>query len=270
MNKVILFISMLTVCVVTTIFAEKSSFLTELNSKNAEYYSGKRFIPVSEIEAILRDIENSSALTDDERLFLKLEAYALWANNSIPSQTFITDYPTLKEIYKNIRKTQDFRNGALSSNVYAAFAEFASAMIPLADINRDIYSYNFSVDEEEYARLAMLKNPGNIQANVLYGMFILITAKYKSDQKYSKIAKFLADTEGLPEYMVFRTHIHRSMMYMKINEIKKSFEELKKAESIYPTAFFVSMLKDSYAHGGTGFSDSDRSDLGNFMISDAL
>lgn len=264
MKKILLVIFMLNACVFSAIFADENIFLTELHSKNADYYSGKRFIPVSEIEAILGGIENSTTVTDDERLFLKLEAYALWANNSIPLGTFREDYPTLKKMYSSVRETQAFRNGSLSSNAYAAFAEFATALIPLADIAKDAYVYNLDVDEKEYARVALVKDPDSIRASALYGMLNAMGIKYKDSQAYAESLKLLQDTEGLPEYMVFRTYIYRSMMYMKINEIEKSFKELEKAENMYPNAFFVSMLKDSYVNGGTGFNDTDRGDLGNF------
>lgn len=264
MKKVVLFILILKVCAYTAIVAEENIFFAELNSKNAEYYSGGKLATATELRAIIHDIENSAILTDDERLFLKIEAYALWANTSVPLKTFKEDYPTLKDLYRSVQDA-DFKNGSLSSEVYASFADFASAMIPLADLNNDGYSYNFIVDSEEYARVALIKDPSSTRASVLLGMKTLSTLKYKNSQKYLKSVSLLKNIEGLQEHMVFRTHIYRSMMYMSTNEIEKSFEELKMAESIYPNAFFISMLKDSYTQGGTGFDDSDRSDLDNFL-----
>lgn len=240
---------------------EAENFARELNSKNNEYYSGEKLIKQSEIKAILNKIENSGKLADNEKLFLKIEAYTLWANTSPPSETFEKDYPILKEIYKSI-KDKAFRNVRLSSEVYASYADFAGAMIPLANLHDDAYSYIFMLDAEEYARIALIKDPHSIKASVLYGISFS-TINYKYNDLYSKSLKFMGSTKNLPEYMVFRTHIYKSMMYMKVNETEKAFEELEKAEKIYPNAFFVSMLATSYANGRTGFTSSETNSVNN-------
>lgn len=242
---------------------EAENFVRELNSKNNEYYSGEKLIKQSEIKAIIDQVENSGKLTDEEKLFLKIEAYTLWANTSPPLETFEKDYPILKEIYKSI-KDKAFRSVSLSSEVYASYADFAGAMIPLANLHDDAYSYIFMLDAEEYARIALIKDPHSIKASILYGISFS-TINYKYNDLYSKSLKFMGSTENLPEYMVFRTHIYKSMMYMKVNETEKAFEELKKAENIYPNAFFVSMLTISYANGEDGFTGSESSTVYNFQ-----
>lgn len=239
--------------------SEAENFTRELNSKNNEYYSSEKLITQSEVKAIIDQVENSDKLTYEEKLFLKIEAYTLWAKTSPPSQTFEKDYPILKEIYKSI-KNKAFRDGNLRSEVYASYADFAGAMIPLASLDNDAYSYIFMLDTEEYARIALIKDPHSIKASILYGISFSMSMNYRYSDLYSKSLKFMDSTENLPEYMVFRTHIYKSMMYMKVNEIGKAFEELEKAENIYPNGFFVSRLTISYANGGTGFTNSDSFD----------
>jgi len=238
---------------------EAESFITELNTKNNEYYSGERFVRTSEAKEIIEKVESSTTLTDEEKLYLKIEGYALWANTSIASGVFESDYPILKNIYENIKKDKTFKNGG--TEIYTAFTDFGNAMIPLAMFNGKAYWYVFVVDVYDYARIALIKDPSNTKASVLYGMGSSIPVNYLSNNQYSKSLKFMEDTEGLEDYMVFRVHIYKSMMYMKVNETDEAFEELKKAESMYPDGLFVYMLKVSYAKGGTGFTSPESNEL---------
>lgn len=250
-----------------TLYANKPTELTtiqnQLNTKNAQYYSGQKLIQAHELIPILTSIDNAHTLTTDEKLYLQIDTYTLWAHNTIPLNTFTENYPKFKKIYQNLQN-KDFKNGTLSSNLYTSFAEYANALLPLAKLTNDPHSYNFTVDSKEYLRLALLKDPTNTHAKVLYGMSILRIMDYSSYQKYKKSKTYLQNTDGLPEYMIFRTHIYKSMLYIKVNKIEKCFEELQKAENIYPNAPFVTMLKESYKEGGTGFSNSDRKNIANF------
>lgn len=232
---------------------EVANFVNELNTKNNEYYSGSRFVKVSEAKAIIDRVEKSTTLTAEEKLFLKIEAYSLWANVTVLSGTFEDDYPILKGIYINIKKDKTFKNGG--TEIYTAFTDFASSMIPLAFFNKKGYWYVFVVDAYDYARIALIKDPKNIKASVLYGMGSSIPVNYLSNNQYSKSLKFMKYTDGLEEYMLFRVHIYKSMMFMKVNETDKAFEELSKAEAMYPNSLYIYMLKTSYAEGRTGFAN---------------
>ena len=234
---------------------EAENLMSELNAKNNEYYSGERLVYTSEAKDIIEKIKNSSLLTDDEKMFLSIEGYTLWANTSIASGTLKDDYPILKKIYKKIKKDIGFNK--VNSDTYTAFSDFASAMIPLAMFSGKAYWYVFVVDGYDYARIALIKNPENIRASILYGMGSSIPVNYLSNNQYSKSLRLMEDTEGLEDYMIFRTYIYKSMLYMKVNETELAFDELAKAENMYPNAMFVYMLKDSYTKGGTGFASPE-------------
>ena len=243
--------------------AEVQSFINELNIKNNEFYSGERFVKASEAKDIIEKIENSKTLTDEEKMLLKIEAYTLWANTSISSGTLKETYPILKDIYENIKKDEIFKKG--NSEIYTAFTDFANAMIPLAMFNNKSYWYIFVVDVSDYSRMALIKDPNNTKASVLYGMSSSIPVNYLSNNQYSKSLKFMENTYNLQDYMIFRTHIYKSMLYMRVNETELAFDELRNAETMYPNAMFVYMLKNSYAKGGTGFVDTEGSDLGELL-----
>ena len=255
LTKIIFLIFLSHYTLTANLSIEAVNLMSELNDKNNEYYSGERIVDTSEAKNILEKIKNSSSVTDDEKMFLSIEGYTLWANTSIASGTLKEDYPILKNIYENIKKDKSFKKG--NSDVYASFSDFASAMIPLAMFNGKSYWYVFVVDGYDYARIALIKNPENIKASVLYGMGSSIPVNYLANNQYSKSLKLMGYTEGLEDYMIFRTYIYKSMLYMKVNETELAFEELAKAENMYPNAMFVYMLKASYAKGGTGFASPE-------------
>ncbi len=241
---------------------EAQAFLKEIDIKNNESYSGSRLVRPSEAKVIIKNIESSNALTDKEKMYLKIEAYSLWAATSITSGTFEEDYIILKDIYKNIRKSKAFWNGQLNSNIYSSFSDFGNSLIPLAMFNDDAYWFLIAMDASEYSRLALLKNPNNKRASALYAISNTMTVFYMHNNQYSKSLTFFENAEnGLPEYMVFRTYIYKSMMYMRINETQKAFDELAKAEKMYPDGMFVHMLKSSYAKGESGFASAKGSDF---------
>lgn len=239
--------------------SEVENFVKELNTKNNEYYSGARFVETSEAKEIIEKVEKPTTLTDKEKLYIKIEAYALWANTAIASGTFEEDYPILKDIYNNIKKQKTFKNGG--TEIYTAFTDFANAMIPLAMFNNKSYWYVFVVDGGNYAKIALIQDPSNTKASVLHGMNNSIPVNYLANNQYSKSLKFMEDTDGLEDYMVFRSYIYKSMLYMKVNKIENAFDELSKAENMYPDSIYVYMLKASYAKGGTGFASPESDGL---------
>ena len=255
LTKIIFLIVLSHYTLTANISDEAVNLMSELNAKNNEYYSGERLLNTSEAKDIIEKIKNSNTLTDDEKIFLSIEGYALWANTSIASGTFKDDYPTLKNIYENIKKDVSFKKG--NSDVYASFSDFASAMIPLAMFNDKSYWYVFVVDGYDYARIALIKNPENTKASVLYGIGSSIPVNYLANNQYSKSLKLMENTESLENYMIFRTYIYKSILYMKVNETELAFDELLKAENMYPNAMFVYMLRASYAKGGTGFASPE-------------
>lgn len=239
--------------------SEVENFMEELNTKNNEYYSGARFVRTSEAKEIIERVEKSTTLTGEEKLYIKIEAYALWTNTTIASGTFEEDYPILKDIYNNIKKQKIFKKG--STETYTAFTDFANAMIPLAMFNNKLYWYVFVVDGGNYVKIALIKDPSNTKASVLYGMNNSIPVNYLTNNQYSKSLKFMKNTDGLENYMVFRSYIYKSMLYMKVNKTENAFDELSKAENMYPDSMYVYMLKASYAKGGTGFASPDSGGL---------
>ena len=111
------------------ISSEAAAVLKEIDNKNNEYHSGSRLVRVSEAKNILNRVKNSS-LSEEEKMHLSIECYTLWANVSTASGSFEEDYITLGDIYKNIKKDKVFKKG--SSDIYAAYANFANSLTSLA------------------------------------------------------------------------------------------------------------------------------------------
>ena len=89
------------------ISSEANNILKEIDNKNNEYHSGERLVRTSEAKDILSRIKNSN-LSEEEKMYLSIECYTLWANVSIASGTFEEDYKILGDIYKNLKKDNIF------------------------------------------------------------------------------------------------------------------------------------------------------------------
>lgn len=264
-NKIFLLLFIVCVCY-GKISSEAADILKEIDLKNNDYYSGERLVKVSEANDILKRVETSASLSDNERLYLKIECYTLLANTSINAGTFIEDYKTLKNVYKNIRKEKSFKKGF--SEIYSAYADFANSMIALSFFNK-VFPYSMIVDVYTFSRLALIRDPNNIKAKQLYGMWQCTTLNYYANNLFYSIITSMYDTTGLPKYMIYRSHIYLSMAYMRVNETEKAFKELEEAENIYPNGFFSYMLKSSYAKGNDGFiSMEGPSEMNKMMEND--
>lgn len=239
------------------ISSEANSILKEIDNKNNEYHSGSRLVRVSEAKDILNRVKNSS-LIEEEKMHLSIECYTLWANVSIASGSFEEDYITLGDIYKNIKKDKVFKKG--SSDIYAAYANFANSLTSLAFFNGK-YPYSIIVDMYNYSRSALLKDKNNIKAKQVYGMWQIATLGFYNSRAFYSIITSLKDTNNLPDYMIYRAYIYRSMAYMKVNETDKAFRELDEALKMYPKGFYGYLLKSSYDKGKDGFLSAEGADF---------
>ena len=233
------------------------AILKEIDNKNNEYHSGARLVRTSEAKDLLNRVKNSN-LSEEEKMHLSIECYTLWANVSIASGTFEEDYKTLGEVYKNLKKDKVFKKG--SSDIYASFANFANSFTSLAFFNNK-YPYSVIVDMYTYARMALLKDKNNIRAKQVYGMWQIATLGFYNNAAYYSVISSLNDTSNLPDYMVYRAYIYRSMAYMKVNETDKAFKELDEALKMYPKGFYGYLLKSSYEKGKDGFLSAEGSDF---------
>ena len=236
---------------------EANNILKEIDNKNNEYHSGERLVRTSEAKDILNRIKNSN-LSEEEKMYLSIECYTLWANVSIASGTFEEDYKILGDIYKDLKKDKVFKKG--SSDIYAAYANFANSFTSLAFFNKK-YPYSAIVDMYTYSRLALLKNKNNIRAKQVYGMWQIATLSFYNNAAYYSVMTSLNDTSSLPDYMIYRAYIYRSMAYMKVNETDKAFEELYNALKMYPKGFYGYLLKSSYDKGNDGFLSAEGADF---------
>ncbi|KLI39952.1 hypothetical protein SZ51_02505 [Brachyspira hyodysenteriae] len=239
------------------ISSEANAVLKEIDNKNNEYHSGTRLVRTSEAKDILNRVNNSN-LSEEEKMHLSIECYTLWANVSIASGTFEEDYKTLGDIYNNLKKDKVFKKG--SSDIYAAFANFANSFTSLAFFNKK-YPYSVIVDMYTYSRLALLKDKNNIKAKQVYGMWQIATLGFYNNAAFYSVISSLNDTSNLPDYMVYRAYIYRSMAYMKVNETAKAFKELDEALKMYPKGFYGYLLKGSYDKGKDGFLSAEGADF---------
>lgn len=235
------------------ISSKANAILKEIDNKNNEYHSGSRLVRVSEAKDILNRVNNSS-LNEEEKMHLSIECYTLWANVSIANGTFEEDYKTLLYIYNNLKKDKVFKKG--SSDIYGAFANFANSFTSLAFFNNQ-YPYSVIVDMYTYARLALLKDKNNIKAKQIYGMWQIATLNFYNNAAFYSVITSLNDTSNLPDYMIYRAYIYRSMAYMKVNETDKAFRELDEALKMYPKGFYGYLLKSSYDKGKDGFLSAE-------------
>ena len=255
---VLIFINIFFLCgLYAEVSSEANNILKEIDNKNNEYHSGERLVRTSEAKDILSRIKNSN-LSEEEKMYLSIECYTLWANVSIASGTFEEDYKILGDIYKNLKKDKVFKKG--SSDIYGAYANFANSFTSLAFFNKK-YPYSVIVDMYTYSRLALLKNKNNIRAKQVYGMWQIATLSFYNNAAYYSVMTSLNDTSSLPDYMIYRAYIYRSMAYMKVNETDKAFEELDNALKMYPKGFYGYLLKSSYDKGNDGFLSAEGADF---------
>ncbi|WP_295157881.1 hypothetical protein [uncultured Brachyspira sp.] len=256
MIKKILF---LFICFTLFLYAELSNeaknILKEIESKNTEYYSGNRLVKVNEAKSILEKIDKSN-FEEEEKVYLKIETYILWANISIANGTFEEDYITLSQIYKDIKKDKYFT----TSLSYGAFADFANSLTSLGFFNNK-YPYSIIVDMYNYSRLALLKDSANFRAKQIYGMWQIATLSYYNNNTFYSVINSLNSTDNLPDYMIYRAYIYRSMAYMKVNETEKAFTELENAKKMYPNGFYGYLLQKSYDSGKDGFLSAEGADF---------
>ena len=255
---VLIFINVFFLCgLYGEISSEANAILKEIDNKNNEYHSGSRLVRTSEAKDILNRVKNSN-LSEEEKMYLSIECYTLWANVSIASGTFEEDYKALGEIYNNLKKDKVFKKG--SSDIYASYANFANSFTSLAFFNNK-YPYSVIVDMYTYSRLALLKDKNNIRAKQVYGMWQIATLGFYNNAAFYSVISSLNDTSNLPDYMIYRAYIYRSMAYMKVNETDKAFKELDEALKMYPKGFYGYLLKSSYDKGKDGFLSAEGADF---------
>lgn len=255
LRKVLFLFVCFTLFLYADISKEADNILKEINYKNIEYYSGNRVVKVNEAKSILEKIEKSN-LKEEEKLYLKIESYILWANVSIANGSFEEDFITLSKAYVDIKKDKSFT----TSLSYGAFSDFANSLTSLSFFNKK-YPYNFITDMYNYSRLALLKDSNNLRAKQIYGMWQIATLSYYNNNSFYSIINSLKDIDNLPDYMIYRAYIYRSMAYMKVNETQKAFIELEKAKKMYPNGFYSYLLQKSYESGRDGFLSADGVDF---------
>lgn len=228
-----------------TLSPQAESILNNINNKNSEFYSAARILKDAEIEALVNEIKNSN-LTTEEKLYLSIESYSLWSSISVLSGNARESYKMLLDVHNNTKKDKLFKNA--DSDIYSAFSDFSASLINLASVNNQL-PYTIVIDMNNYARLAMLKNPNDARAKQLIAIWQIYTMGYYNNYNFSAVIDFFEDYDSLPEYMVYRMHIYKSVAYIKSNKVKDAFAELELAKQIYPDGLYTFLLENGYRNG---------------------
>ena len=199
-----------------TLSPQAESILNNINNKNSEFYSAARILKDAEIEA--------SVLSGNAR----------------------ESYKMLLDIHTDIKKDKLFKNA--DSDIYSAFSDFSASLINLASVNNQL-PYTIVIDMNNYARLALLKNPNDARAKQLIAIWQIYTMGYYNNYNFSAVIDFFEDYDSLPEYMVYRMHIYKSVAYIKSNKVKDAFAELELAKKIYPDGLYTFLLENGYKNG---------------------
>lgn len=225
---------------------EANIILNDIINKYNGFYSSNDIPNIEIVKNIIKSKE-LNALKDEEKIYLTLEVLVLWANLAMMEDEIIGEenYKTLLNKYKEIKK--EIKNG--HSETYSAFSDFAFTMIPLSRLYGKNNEIMFTLDFSEYSREAIRKDKENEKAKILYGMFWSFPSAYHENTYFSVAKKFLSANENVPLYMKYKAHIYLSILYMKANETEKSFEELNKAENIFPNGFLTLYVRQNYENG---------------------
>ena len=133
-------------------------------------------------------------------------------------------------------------------------------------MNETIFDFQWKIPKsscykDKTIRKILLKDKNNVKAKQVYGMWQIATLGFYNNAAFYSIMNSLNDTTNLPDYMVYRAYIYRSMAYMKVNETDKAFKELDEALKMYPKGFYGYLLKSSYDKGKDGFLSAEGADF---------